>query len=72
MGQDCVTLNRTQSTDFTKAVALLNSAQQMAMDMSCDYANANLHQNDPTTCQVFKGSPAPAKWWAAVFRGELL
>lgn len=61
MGEDCVTPNRTQSTDFTKAVALLNSAQQMAMDMSCDYSNANLQQKDPTTCQVFKGSPATCK-----------
>lgn len=61
MGEDCVTLNRTQSTDFTQAVALLNSAQQMAMDMSCDFANANLQQKDPTTCQVFKGSSATCK-----------
>ncbi len=42
MGEDCITVNKTQSQDFTKAVALLNTAQQMAMDLSCDYSNANL------------------------------
>lgn len=61
MGEDCVTVNRTQSQDFAKAVALLNTAQQMAMDMSCDYANASLQQKDPTTCQVFKGKPGSCK-----------
>ena len=61
MGEDCVTVNRTQSQDFTKAVALLNSAQQMAMDMTCDYANAGLQQKDPSSCQVFKGKDASCK-----------
>ena len=54
-------MNRTQSQDFTKAVALLNPAQQMAMDLSCDYANANLQQKDPGTCEVFKGQDASCK-----------
>ena len=27
----------------------------MAMDLSCDYANANVQQKDPGTCEVFKG-----------------
>ncbi|MBS4050658.1 MAG: conjugal transfer protein TraN, partial [Methylomonas sp.] len=61
MGEDCITVNRTQSQDFSKAVALLNSAQQMAMDLHCDYANADLQQKDPTTCQVFQGKPASCK-----------
>ena len=61
MGEDCVTVKRTQSPDFTKAVALLNTAQQMAMDMTCDYANAGLQQKDPGTCQVFKGKDASCK-----------
>ncbi len=61
MGEDCVTVNKTQSQDFTKAVALLNTAQQMAMDLSCDYSNANLQQKDPTSCQVFKGKAADCK-----------
>ena len=61
MGEDCVTVNRTQSQDFTKAVALLNTAQQMAMDLSCDYANASLQQKDPNSCQVFKGKDANCK-----------
>ena len=61
MGEDCITVNKTQSQDFTKAVALLNTAQQMAMDLSCDYSNANLQQKDPTSCQVFKGKAADCK-----------
>ncbi len=61
MGEDCLTVSRTQSPDFTKAVALLNTAQQMSMDMSCDYANASLQQKDPRTCQVFKGKPGSCK-----------
>jgi hypothetical protein len=61
MGEDCITVNRMQSQDFTKAVALLNSAQQMAMDLSCDYANASLQQKDPGTCEVFKGQEASCK-----------
>jgi conjugal transfer mating pair stabilization protein TraN len=61
MGEDCITINRTQSQDFTKAVALLNSAQQMAMDLNCDYANAGLQQKDPSSCQVFKGKAASCK-----------
>jgi conjugal transfer mating pair stabilization protein TraN len=61
MGEECITVNRTQSQDFSKAVALLNSAQQMAMDLHCDYANADLQQKDPTTCQVFQGKPASCK-----------
>ena len=61
MGEDCITVNRTQSQDFTKAVALLNTAQQMAMDLSCDYANASLQQKDPGTCEVFKGQDASCK-----------
>jgi conjugal transfer mating pair stabilization protein TraN len=61
MGQDCMTVNQTQSTDFTKAVALLNTAQQMAMDMSCSYSNASLQQIDPTSCQVFQGTAGTCK-----------
>ena len=61
MGEDCVTVNRTQSQDFTKAVALLNTAQQMAMDLSCDAANTNLQQKDPSSCQVFKGKDGSCK-----------
>ncbi len=61
MGEDCITVNRTQSQDFSKAVALLNTAQQMAMDMTCDYANTGLQQKDPGTCQVFKGKDASCK-----------
>ncbi len=61
MGEDCITVNRTQSQDFTKAVALLNTAQQMAMNLSCDYSNASLQQKDPGTCEVFKGQGASCK-----------
>jgi conjugal transfer mating pair stabilization protein TraN len=61
MGEDCMTVNRTQSQDFTKALALLNTAQQMAMDLSCDYANAELQQKDPSSCEVFKGEDATCK-----------
>jgi len=61
MGEDCLTVNRTQSQDFTKAVGLLNTAQQMSMDLQCDVANGNLQQKDPTSCQVFKGKAASCK-----------
>jgi len=61
MGEDCITVNHTQSQDFTKAVGLLNTAQQMAMDLSCDAANANLQEKDPSSCEVFKGKNASCK-----------
>ena len=61
LGEDCVTVRRTQSQDFTKAVALLNTAQQMAMDLSCADANSALQEKDPGSCQVFKGTEASCK-----------
>lgn len=35
MGTDCITTDFTQSTDFTKAAALLHVAQQASKDMTC-------------------------------------
>ncbi|MDV5728057.1 hypothetical protein QM166_27770 [Klebsiella pneumoniae] len=35
MGDDCLDLTKTQSTDFARATALLNAAQFMTQDMSC-------------------------------------
>ena len=61
LGEDCIDVDRTHSQAFSKAIAYLNTAQQMAMDMSCDAANATLQQKDPSSCQVFKGKPASCK-----------
>ena len=61
MGEDCITVDRSQSRDYTKAVGLLNSAQQMSMDFTCQDANTSLQQQNPATCEVFKGKAANCK-----------
>src|SRR5699024_11668039 len=35
MGNECLDIEKTQSTDFAQAAALLNAAQFMTQDMSC-------------------------------------
>ena len=55
MGEECVSIDKTQSQDFVRATAALNAIQQMAMDKSCAV------QNDPSTCTVFKGEGGTCK-----------
>lgn len=55
MGEDCVDITRTQSQDFTNALAALNSAQQAAMDKTCS------DPKDVTTCKVFEGKGGSCK-----------
>ena len=35
LGEECINVDRTYSTDFAKINALLNALQQMGQDMSC-------------------------------------
>ena len=55
MGEECVSIDKTQSQDFVRATAALNAIQQMAMDKSCAV------QNDVSTCMVFKGEGGTCK-----------
>ncbi|CAI8818375.1 conjugal transfer mating pair stabilization protein TraN [Methylocaldum szegediense] len=63
MGEDCVTVDRTQSQDFVRAVAALHASQQMAMDTVCE-TEINEQEGQGfefTTCQVFKGEARACK-----------
>jgi conjugal transfer mating pair stabilization protein TraN len=63
MGEECVAIDRRQSKDFTRAVAALNAAQQMAMDTGCETVT-NYQQGQGfefTTCSVFKGEGGTCK-----------
>ena len=55
MGEECVSIDRTQSQDFVRATAALNAIQQMGMDKDCAVAN------DVSTCTVFKGQGGTCK-----------
>lgn len=63
LGEECINVDRTYSTDFAKVNALLNALQQMGQDMSC----AGLDENGkPTgdenvTCTVFGGTEGYCK-----------
>lgn len=62
LGEDCVTVDRTRSRDFVRAVAALNAAQQAAMDAQCESANgAEGGHGDVRTCSVFKGKAQSCK-----------
>lgn len=63
MGEDCVTVDRTRSPDFVRAVAALHASQQMAMDTLCETViNEQEGQGfEFTTCRVFKGEARACK-----------
>ncbi|MVF24161.1 conjugal transfer mating pair stabilization protein TraN [Methylocaldum sp. BRCS4] len=63
MGEDCVTVDRTRSPDFVRAVAALQASQQMAMDTVCE-TEINEQEGQGfefTTCRVFKGEARACK-----------
>lgn len=62
MGDECLTINREQSHDFSKAAAMLNAAQFMGQDMACtglDDGGASGLEN--VTCEIFKGDAGECK-----------
>ncbi len=63
MGDECLDVNKTQSTDFARAAALLNAAQFMTQDMVCTGTDGN---DNPTgtenvICKAFGGDPGECK-----------
>lgn len=63
MGTDCITTDFTQSTDFTKAAALLHVAQQASKDMTCTGTdeNGNATGTEDVVCTLFGGSSYECK-----------
>lgn len=63
MGLDCIDVNRTQSTQFGKAAALLNAAQMMAGDLACTGADegGGVHGDENVICEVFPGEAGECK-----------
>ncbi|MBB1465876.1 conjugal transfer mating pair stabilization protein TraN [Vibrio sp. SG41-7] len=57
MGDDCLDINKTQSTDFARASALLNAAQFMTQDMSCE----DITGENNTYCKAFSGEEGECK-----------
>ncbi len=57
MGDDCLDINKTQSTDFARASALLNAAQFMTQDMSCE----DITGENNTYCKAFSGDEGECK-----------
>ncbi|EAW8538336.1 conjugal transfer mating pair stabilization protein TraN [Salmonella enterica subsp. enterica serovar Typhimurium] len=63
MGDDCLDITKSQSTDFARASALLNVAQFMTQDMSCTGQN---YDDNPTgeenvMCSAFAGEAGECK-----------
>ncbi|HCP2071632.1 TPA: conjugal transfer mating pair stabilization protein TraN [Escherichia coli] len=63
MGDDCLAINKSQSTDFARATALLNAAQFLTQDMKCtdsateEGGDGNIDQG----CTVFGGESGECK-----------
>lgn len=57
MGDDCLGVNKTQSSDFARASALLNAAQFMTQDMTCEDATGESN----TYCKAFSGDAGECK-----------
>lgn len=63
LGEECIDVDRTYSTDFAKINALLNALQQMGQDMSCvglDEDGKPTGDQD-VTCTVFGGNEGYCK-----------
>ncbi|TXZ98626.1 conjugal transfer mating pair stabilization protein TraN [Vibrio cholerae] len=63
MGDECLDINKTQSSDFARASALLNAAQFMTQDMACTGTDGN---DNPTgtenvICKAFAGESGECK-----------
>ena len=63
LNEECIDVERTESTDFAQVNALLNAAQQMTQDMTCTGLdeNGNPTGDENISCQVFKGTPGYCK-----------
>lgn len=63
MGDDCLDLSKSQSTDFARATALLNAAQFMTQDMSCtdSASEEGGDENIEQGCTAFGGKPGECK-----------
>ncbi|HEC1436580.1 conjugal transfer mating pair stabilization protein TraN [Klebsiella pneumoniae] len=63
MGDDCLDLTKTQSTDFARATALLNAAQFMTQDMSCTGQDGddNPTGDENVICSAFAGEAGECK-----------
>ena len=57
LGEQCIDVDRTQSTDFAKVNAILNAMQYMAQDMECTGLdeNGNPTGDQNVDCTVFGG-----------------
>ena len=58
MGESCVDPVDEYSNDFSKAVVLLQAAQQAQMDMNCDEGNGDSSTtgpSNPMNCRIFSG-----------------
>ncbi|TVM27242.1 conjugal transfer mating pair stabilization protein TraN [Vibrio cholerae] len=63
MGDDCLDITKSQSTDFARASALLNAAQFMTQDMSCTGQNDddNPTGEENVMCSAFAGEAGECK-----------
>lgn len=63
LGENCIDVDRTQSTDFAKVNAILNAMQYMAQDMECTGLdeNGNPTGNQDVNCTVFGGKSGYCK-----------
>lgn len=63
LGENCIDVDRTQSTDFAKVNALLNAMQYMAQDMACTGidADGNPIGDQNVECTVFGGNVGRCK-----------
>ncbi|RTV04526.1 conjugal transfer mating pair stabilization protein TraN [Pseudomonas aeruginosa] len=63
IGDDCLDITKSQSTDFARASALLNAAQFMTQDMSCTGQNDddNPTGEENVMCSAFAGEAGECK-----------
>ncbi|EOG4985552.1 conjugal transfer mating pair stabilization protein TraN [Salmonella enterica subsp. enterica serovar Cerro] len=63
MGDDCLDVSKTQSTDFARATALLNAAQFMTQDMSCTGLDGDKNPtgDENVICSAFAGEAGECK-----------
>lgn len=63
MGDECLDINKTQSSDFARASALLNAAQFMTQDMACTGLDGddNPTGTENVVCEAFAGEPGECK-----------
>lgn len=63
MGDECLDIKKTESLDFSRAVALLNTAQFMTQDMNCLGVdeNGNPIGDQDVVCSIFSGKAGECK-----------